>query len=227
MSADELAEWFGIKKKTYLNARKTKLEELKLFADFEEIRGGVNILSIKIPTYVKQGSRAYNIIKEKLCDVWHKSGYDTAARVGSQIWRQNEELQKLISEDTAKSYASRVRTEYYGRVYMDEKGSKGSCWYAYVRCNDWEEAILLTPEQTIKLNALRRTIYCNEQEPLVYEAYRKGEITQAEYEDFMQQWKDGAETRYVDFMEGVAQLLGFYPSKVTKVENEINFADAL
>ena len=113
MSRKELAEWFNIKPNSYDHSKKQKLDELKFFAEFEEIYGGVVIKSIKIPIYAKQGSRAYNIIKENFGKFWHKSGYDTAARAGSQLWKENEELQSLISEETAKSYFARVRSEFY------------------------------------------------------------------------------------------------------------------
>lgn len=99
MTRPELAEWFGIKPNTYDHNKKKKLEELSFYADFVEVYGGVKILAIKISTYSKEGSRAYSIIKENFDKAWHKSGYDTAARVGSQIWAENEELKKLISEN--------------------------------------------------------------------------------------------------------------------------------
>ena len=35
MTRAELAEWFGIKPRSYDNAKAKTLEELKLFADFE------------------------------------------------------------------------------------------------------------------------------------------------------------------------------------------------
>ena len=92
MSRLELSQWFGVKPNTYDHSKKKKLEELKIFADFEETYGGVNITKIKIPIYAKKGSRAYNIIKNAFSDAWHKSGYDTAARVGSQIWKESLEL---------------------------------------------------------------------------------------------------------------------------------------
>lgn len=122
MTRGALAEWFHIKPNTYDHAKRKKLEELKDFADFNEIYGGVEITNIKIPVYAKQGSRAYNIIKENFSKTWHKSGYDTAARVGSQIWRDNKQLQNMISEQTAKLYTSRIRSEFYGRVYKREEG---------------------------------------------------------------------------------------------------------
>ena len=43
MTNIELAEWFGISLSTFKNGKKKKLEELKLFADFCEEKGKINI----------------------------------------------------------------------------------------------------------------------------------------------------------------------------------------
>lgn len=217
MTIQELCDWFHIKRNTYYHSKEKKLEELEIFADFEKIYNGVNITNIKIPIYAKKGSRAYNIIRDNFSNTWHKSGYDTAARVGSQIWRENPELQNMISESTAKAYTSRVRTEFYGRVYKKESGSLGYCKYAYVVSNEWEEAILLTDEQSSQVSELIHKIYTNEQEPYIYDAYCSGQITEEEYNEFQEDWKNKAGDRYAQFIEGLYNLLGFYPTKVTKI----------
>lgn len=217
MTSAELADWFNITSSTYTHNRKKKIEELRIFAEFEEVYGGLQITEIKIPIYAKRGSRAYNIIKDNFSNAWHASGYDTAARVGSQIWGENLELRDMISESTAKAYAARVRTEFYGRVYKKEEGSLGWCKYAYVVSNEWEEAILLTDEQSIQVSELIHKIYTNEQEPYVYEAFRDGQITEEEYNEFQEDWKNKAGDRYFQFTEALYDLLGFYPTKVTKI----------
>ena len=53
----ELAEWFGIKTETFTRYKKKKLEELKNFADFDEIYGGIYITNIKEPTYNKNSQK--------------------------------------------------------------------------------------------------------------------------------------------------------------------------
>lgn len=217
MNPQELCDWFHIRPSTYYHTKKKRLEELKIFAEFEEVRGGLQITEVKIPIYAKRGSRAYNIIKDNFSNTWHASGYDTAARVGSQIWGENSELRDMISESTAKAYAARVRTEFYGRVHKKEEGSLGWCKYAYVVSNEWEEAILLTDEQSTQVSELIHKIYTNEQEPYVYEAFRDGQITEEEYNEFQEDWKNKAGDRYFQFMEALYDLLGFYPTKVTKI----------
>ena len=220
MTSAELADWFNITSSTYTHNRKKKLKELKIFADFKEIYGGVEITKVKIPIYAKKGSRAYNIIRDNFSNAWHASGYDTAARVGSQIWGENPELQDMISESTAKAYTARVRTEFYGRVYKKEQGSLGWCKYAYVVSNEWEEAILLTDEQSAQVSELIHKIYTNEQEPYMYEAFCGGQITEEEYNEFQEDWRNKAGERYKKFIMELAELLGFYPTKVTQIIKE-------
>ena len=66
MTNKELAEWFGMdKEKSFRSTRAKKLEILKEYAEFENLRGKVNITKIIKPIYTK-GSKNYELIKEKL-----------------------------------------------------------------------------------------------------------------------------------------------------------------
>ena len=224
ISTEELANWFGVKKKTFQNSKVKKLEELKIFADFKEVEKGYYYISkVKIPIYCKKGSRAYNIVKRNFFNAWHKSGYDTASRVGSQIYSGNTELKKTIQESTAKAYTARVRSEFYGKVWdQNDRGSKGTCKFAYVKENNWNEAILLTEEQNKKINEIRKTIYTNEQESFLYDALLHHEITQEEYDEGLQSWntKEARAERYFTFLDQVSEMLGFPPDKVTLLIND-------
>lgn len=53
MTSEEVAAWFGITTKTYRNARRSKLEALADYCDFDEVFGGVEIKEIYIDTYDK------------------------------------------------------------------------------------------------------------------------------------------------------------------------------
>lgn len=228
-SPKELAEWFNVMPKTFSNNRKRYLEELKYFANFKDLGGkkGILITEVLIPVYAKKKkvSRAYQIIKDNFHKAWHSSGYDTAARVGSQIWQENEELQQLISEATAKQYALKARTEFYGKVYQQSHGTMGICKYAYVVANRWDEAILLTDEQIETINEIRRKIYDNEQIVSLYEALLSKEITEEEYKKATDEWdsKENRADRYHRFIDEVANKLGIMPDKVTLIIKQIIF----
>lgn len=233
-SSKELAEWFGISAKTFSNNRKRYLEELHLFAVYEDLGGrgnshkGILIKQVLNPTYIKKKkvSRAYQIVKDNFHKAWHKSGYDTAARVGSQIWKSNEELQELISEETAKRYVLKARTEFYGKVYDKESfGELGICKPAYVVLNAWEEAILLTEEQLKIISDIKKEIYHNDQETFLYEALIHHEITEEEFNKAMNSWntKEKSKERYCRFVSEVSDKLGLMPDKVTLIIKQLRF----
>lgn len=54
MRSQDLAAWFNISYSTYKKTRKKRLEELKSFCDYDEVRGGVLIKEIYSPIYVKE-----------------------------------------------------------------------------------------------------------------------------------------------------------------------------
>lgn len=227
-SSKELAEWFGISPKTFSNKRKKYLNNLKYFADFEDLGGqkGILIKQVLNPIYSKKGSRAYQIIKDNFHKAWHSSGYDTAARVGSQIWKENEELQQLISEATAKQYVLKARTEFYGKVYdRDSYGELGICKPVYIARNSWDEAILLTDEQIATINKIRREIYDDEQAPMLDEALIHHEISEEEYEKILKDYnsKEKRAERYYNFINRVADELDIMPDKVTLVIKQLRF----
>ena len=61
MTNKELADWFGIKIETMNRHKKKKLEELKNYAFFEEVRGGVEITGIIKETYNKKDNQIRQI----------------------------------------------------------------------------------------------------------------------------------------------------------------------
>lgn len=68
MSNAELAEWFGIKESTFRSKRTKKLEELKDYAEYTAVRGGVEIISIIRSEFFK-GSNDRRIIEEEVPNV--------------------------------------------------------------------------------------------------------------------------------------------------------------
>ena len=56
----DLAAWFGVKESTFKCSKVKKLEYLKQFADFEEIKGKVKILKVYESEYVNPHNKANN-----------------------------------------------------------------------------------------------------------------------------------------------------------------------
>lgn len=221
MTGQQLAEWFGISYKTYTNSRKKKLEILTSFADFEEVKQGViKITAIKIPVYSKKSDRIKDIIRENFFSVWHESLYDTSARAASQLYRNNTELKKICkNEATFKHYFNEVRREMFGRVAISEEGTKGTCHYEYVESNNWEEAILLSEDKKAILKQITQKWYVNEQEPLLYDALQKKEISQQDFDEAMAEWNspEARSLRYGNWLNEVIMTLNKI-DKVTKLE---------
>lgn len=226
MTTKEIAEWFGIKINSFNHNKTNKLKELENFADFEVEYGGINIINIYEPIYFKRSSMAYQVIKDNFDQAWHKSGLDTAARVGSQIWIENPQIQDMISETTARQYACRIRKEFYGLVYkQNSEGTKGTCHSKWVAENNWDEAVLLSKEQEKQLKQTIKDIYANENEPLLYTALRNHEITEQEYQEALDEWNssEARQHRYEKFKASLIKIFGFMPEKVTELIKGLNF----
>ena len=206
VTTKELAEWFGISPGSFRNKKQTKLKELADYCSFESVYGGIIINYIYIEKYIKPTS-TYAFVKSVFSSHWHKSGYDTVARVGSEIYHayKDKEL-KNYTESTIKEYTRKAREELYGHVYKDDRGSQGICYLAPVKANKWEEAILLTTEELEIYNKHKKAIYYDEEKANLEIAMLEGSISQAEYNKAMilheQKWKEAALERRNKLMGG-------------------------
>ena len=66
MTTKELAKWFGISYGSFRVTKENKLEELKLYCEFEEVYGGVDIKEIYDEdnlVYVKSNRKNYELVK--------------------------------------------------------------------------------------------------------------------------------------------------------------------
>lgn len=130
MTNNELAEWFGVKPRTFTNAKDKKLEELKEYAVFEVLKGKINILKIKIPVYVKKKSKNYLIIKSHIDENWNDSGLDNKKNVAEKIFNKKEEYHLNLKYSTTYSYTCKGSNELYGSARESDKGGEiGNCRY--------------------------------------------------------------------------------------------------
>ena len=56
----QLAEWFEVKPATFTKSKRKKLEYLKNFAKFEEIKGKVKIIQVLEPNYINPRNKENN-----------------------------------------------------------------------------------------------------------------------------------------------------------------------
>lgn len=131
MTNNELAEWFGIKTKTFTNTRVKKLEELKEYATFEAMsgKGKVNILEIKIPVYVKKTAN-YMKVKSHIDENWSDNGLDKKKNVAERIFNKKDEYHLNLKYSTTYAYTCKGSNELYGSAREPDKGGEiGNCRY--------------------------------------------------------------------------------------------------
>lgn len=71
VTSKELADWFGISYGRFRNDKDSKLEELKLYCDFNEVYGGIyinNIFDYNNATYHKAARKNYEIVRSSFSE---------------------------------------------------------------------------------------------------------------------------------------------------------------
>ena len=181
----EIAEWFGLKRFCDKEQKQKKLEQLKLFADYQlvgEKTKKVFIKNVIEPVYSKKGSEGFQIISKSWEGYWHDGGkgIDTSKRVGEAIYKDG--LTNLSCSTTI-SYVGQDKRNKYGINYM-YNGSKGYSVYAwgkYVQDQKDGELYLvpLTPEEEQIKNKLIKKYFGNttQKQIFVQAMVEEGEIT--------------------------------------------------
>jgi hypothetical protein len=75
----DIAEWFEIGVNTFSKRKAHYMTLLKKYCTCEVVRGGVKILEVENPYYVK--NLKYQIIKEDVKKMWDPSGLDSCTRI--------------------------------------------------------------------------------------------------------------------------------------------------
>lgn len=227
MSTKELAIWFGIAYSTYRKKATQLLEELNFYCHYTKIRGAIIIDEIYIPEYIKP-TPAYKFVLDNFEKHWHKSGLDTAARVGSEMYYtyKDNEL-KGLKESTIKHYVAKARLEKYGHVYLDDHGTDGRCKPEPVVDNKWEEAVQLTPEQYEIWRECLKEAYFSEEDAIIEEGIALGYISEAEQEAIKKSkeetQKEIRSLKHEKMITLCSERLGFYPNQITKLIKELYF----
>lgn len=202
MDNKELADWFGISERSFKNVKKSKLEELKLFADFEEKGGKINIKEIYEPIYNKQLKKTAHKVLEKVDIIWAKDGLDTCTRVGTKICKELAKEGTVRKESTIINYTRQGRNELYGRPFID-KGKLGSCVYLWCKKDRATgDLSLLTPEE----NEIKRKLIIkyfgdvSEKQILVKAMIESGEISEEEAWSVLESMTNMNTNNFMDFL---------------------------
>lgn len=229
MKNQELADWFGVSVNTIRNHKKDKLEELKLFADFKEVYGGVEITNIKEEYYSKQMSKSKQFIYDHFDENWNESGLDTCKNVADKIIdKYGKELS--LKEATVYVYTLNAKNAFYGKAF-GEAGTLGNCIYLWCKKDITPEGeTILTEftdeEQEIKKRLMTKYFATNEEKDImIAEMVEIGEITKEEAYDLMTEYRGLNQKGFMSFLKELQDIIGSNVVKGTLIRKRIPEGD--
>lgn len=231
MKCKELAEWFGISPSSLSAHKQDKLEELKAYADYEDLgRRGVNIIKIIEPIYSKVSSESKAKIFEVFDSSWGENGLDTATNVRDKIKYRYKDLIP-VSDDTVYRYVLDARNKYYGKPFK-ELGEYGNCIYIWGKQEFDEESseiyyVPLTDEEIeIKQQMMKQYFGTDEEKDImIAEMVETGEITKEEAYDLMVEYRKLNRAGYGAFVKALGEKIGATVVKVTFIQKKIPVGD--
>lgn len=134
ISTKELADWFGMSYGSFRNNKTKKMEELSSFCKYKEVYGGIEVIEIMDPVYVKEADKKKELIKNVFIGEWqgsNQNNLNTCANVAKSIDKKYGKELKL-KESTIETYARDVRTDLFG-VPSFSDGTLGSCQYLWAK----------------------------------------------------------------------------------------------
>lgn len=208
----ELASWFGISYGSIRNKREKYFQELEEYADFKAgERGGVEILNIYIPVYVKKDNN-YQQIKQKIPAAWDKSGLDLKKNVAQKLYSKEE---FSIKYSTVYSYVCKASNELYGKPSSLEGGEIGNChWVLCVKDQNTGKLRWFTYEENQQKQELRAKYFNerNQEEKKKQEIreslklqLKKNEISKEDYKEELFVLEESA--AYDNYLEALQNIL--------------------
>lgn len=227
MTTKEIAEWFNLSYGGFRNHKAEKLDELKTFADFDEIYGGIYIKTIYTPIYNKKESKIREVYKKGFEEL--RSPIDTVSNINNKIFEKYEkELTTLSSPQSGYHYAIEVRNANYGIPFKDV-GKLGRCYYLWCKVekrNDNElYFVQLSPEEEQKKKNLLKQFFGTDEEKdiLIAQMVDSGEITEAEAYRLTREYRGLNNAGFTNFLKQLEAAIGSKVVKATKFEKEIYF----
>ena len=188
MDTQEIADWFGIAKKTYTNSIPRYLEKLKDYADFERVRGGVIIKKIYFSEYIKnynfKDADYFNQEIER-CDR-EQEGLASISGIARKARQEIEEL-NLLTERQLRRRFSDVALAHYGEYGSIEGGVTGIREREWaIKLDDYNGYRSLTKDEWELFVEITGRLYSTEAEKIIKKKklekrLRKREIEVEEY----------------------------------------------
>lgn len=185
MTSREIAAWMDISYNTYRTRKQKYLTQLKEFARYREVYGGVEILEIYLPTYVKNLNTDVAIYFEQV-----KNATDNLTSLSgmAEALVQTDEFYGT-SVETMRQRMRKAGETAFG--VTDEEGSRGiygSREYIWcVKLNDRPNHYrCLTAEEEKIFNDLIKAVYSSDVERikkimLLEETFKTSKMTKEEY----------------------------------------------
>lgn len=232
ISNQELAEWFGIKPASFSKNKATKLEELKLFADYEidEKTNKIIITKVISPIYQKLGSKTYQKVKEKVDEIWDITGLDTCSRVGSRIHEilVNEDANFNKAESTVEIYTRKGRNELYGTPFSEDGGPLGRCIYVWCKRDKKTGDYSPLNKEEIEIKNKLQTKYfgdTTEKQILVKAMIEAKEIREEDAWRKLEEMTNMKNSNFLDFLGELQEMLGCQIVRGTLVERNVSLLD--
>ena len=226
MTTKELAQWFGVSYGSFRTMKAKKMEELKNYAIFEEVYGGIEITAIIKDTYNKKDNQIREIYSKGFEEL--RQPLDTVSHINNQIYEKyNEQLPTLSSAESGYRYAIEVRNANYG-IPFKGKGSKGFCYYMWCKMeekNGEQFFIQFTKEEEqIKKELLKKHFGTNEEKDLlIAEMVTNGEISKEDAYDIMMEYRTLNGKGFMSILKELEKQIGAKVVKATKFEEALYF----
>lgn len=237
MKTKELAQWFSISDQSFRNSKKRKLEELKLYCDFEEVYGGVYVKEIYDEEngleYVKGNSKSYELVKSSFSEEWNSDGIDTCSNVAIKIIDKHKN-ELSIADSTTYNYVLRARNELYGVPFIS-LGELGSCVYLWCKKEMLDDGTIVytqfsDEEDKIRKDLMKKMFSTDvDKEVFIAEMVQQGEITKEEAYDKLCELKNLNKAGYTGFLKALKEAIGSDVSKATllyKEDDKIEFEES-
>lgn len=188
-----LAEFFGVKDSTFKRDRSHKLELLKTYAEFDVLRGKINITKVleKVP-YCSRRKQIENIVRELLVKLWAKNGFDTISNV-ADLAKDDPRL-KDVNYNTLYYYMRKIHLELFGSPKKRNGGTNGLCYFKWGKrsLERFKQPEYFTPEEEEYFNYLISKAYDRgpEEEAEIEAIYRTYKETDEEYKEFQKEQKE-------------------------------------
>lgn len=208
----DLASWFGISYGSIRNKREKYFQELEEYANFKATnRGGVEIIAIYIPVYVKKDNN-YQQIKKQVPIAWDKSGLDLKKNVAQKLYSKEE---FNIKYSTVYSYVCKASNELYGKPSSLEGGEIGNChWVLCAKDQNTGKLRWFTYEESQQKQELRAKYFNerNQEEKKKQEIreslklqLKKNEISKEDYKEELFVLEES--TAYDNYLEALQNIL--------------------